>query len=142
MSNRIGYISKKEFFEMKRKDQWEYLESVIKYTRDVEIEAEKNCVECEKKMLSTHDINIDFNFEDWRSCSENCDECNKETRTTMCQIQFELINHIANEVAEIGDKHAALVKFVFKKDPETKGIYEKAKEAAERLQKHADDLVS
>jgi len=141
MSSRIGYIAKKEFYEMKPKDQWEYLESIVKYARDLEIKAEKNCEECEKTMLTPQDINIDFNFEDWRECASHCDECNKEYRKNMCQIQFELINHLANQVGEINDKHAYLVKHVFRKDPETKGIYEKAKESRERLNKHAGEMV-
>jgi len=146
MSDKIGYISETDWEEMSPLDQWQYVQSIMKYARDVlEPRAEQNCEDCEANMLSAGDINIDFEFEDWRDCAEDCDNCNKEKQVALCNTQFEIINHLANEISNIHENHRHLVRIVFKKDEQLNKIYVKAQEARQDLDRRAaqaDDLVS
>ena len=69
------FLTEKEFNDLKEVSKWNYVSSLYKLISQLKIQAEKNCEECEKQMLDVHDLNIDYLFEDWRSCSQQCDEC-------------------------------------------------------------------
>ena len=116
-----------EFLDLKNKEKWEYVESLMKEIRNYKIQAEKNCLECEKNLLTTHDLNIDLYFEDWRDCAENCDECNKETRTNMCELQLNLINHLANSICNLEDKFNTLARVMLNKSPDTQTLLDEIK---------------
>lgn len=84
----------------------------------LQIQAKKNCEECEKYLLTPEDINIDLLFEDWRECSEHCHECKKEDQVLMCEIQFDLMNHLADAVGNITSKINILTKLYLEQDKE------------------------
>ncbi|MBY8982184.1 MAG: hypothetical protein KGD57_04485 [Candidatus Lokiarchaeota archaeon] len=109
------FLSEKEFEDLKESSKWSYLKSLYKLIEDLNIRAEKNCEACEQNMINPHDVNIDFLFEDWRNCSEHCDECGEEEKVLMCDLQFQVINHVANSLAEIRERQNALAKIVLKK---------------------------
>ena len=52
--------------------------------KDLKVRADKNCSECKMNMLMAEDLNIDYLFEDWRGCSEHCDECGEEGILEKC----------------------------------------------------------
>ncbi|MBY9006664.1 MAG: hypothetical protein KGD63_07890 [Candidatus Lokiarchaeota archaeon] len=109
------FLSEKDFEALKESSKWSYVKSLYKIVEDLNIRAEKNCEECEQNMINPHDVNIDFLFEDWRNCSENCDECGEEEKVLMCDLQFQVMNHIANSLSEIRDRQNALAKIFLKK---------------------------
>ncbi len=110
-----NFLNEKDFEQLKELSKWNYVKSLYKMIEDLTIRAEKNCEECEQYMINPHDVNIDFLFEDWRSCAEHCDECGEEEKINMCNLQFEVINHIANSLAEIRERQNALAKIALKK---------------------------
>ncbi|TFF85245.1 MAG: hypothetical protein EU518_01525, partial [Promethearchaeota archaeon] len=69
------FLNQKEFENLKDSSKWNYVLSLYKKIEELQIQADKNCEECEKRLIGVYDLNIDYLFEDWRSCSENCDEC-------------------------------------------------------------------
>ena len=61
----------------------------------------------------------------------------------MCNTQHSIMNHLANLVFELQVKQNRLVQFLYKKDPKGQEILEemkKAKEEAQKKDKHADDM--
>jgi hypothetical protein len=133
-------LSEKEFRELKELSKWNYVKSLYKLIKNLKIQAEKNCELCEKQMLNPHDVNIDFLFEDWRSCAENCSECGIEERVNMCDLQFQLMNHIANALSEIRERQNALAKIVMKKDTVGSRILEKIEKKQHDEDKKASGL--
>ena len=142
MPKNEGYINKEDYLMFDDEKRWGYIESLHKLIGELKIQADKNCEECEKSMLDEHDINIDYHFEDWRDCSKYCDECSKEDRINMCALQFEIINHIANSLAEVKEKHNALFKIIMRKDEYTKKILDRFQEAEELSKKKSEGLFS
>lgn len=118
MSDEYIYLTEKEFMELEDKSKWNYIESFKKMLIQYKNMAETNCSECEHKLITVSDINIGMFFEDWRGCSENCDECGEEEKTEMCQIQFELMNHLANSLISLEKKFNMITKIMLTKDKE------------------------
>jgi argininosuccinate lyase len=116
MAEDILNLKEEEFKNMSEKDKWELIQFVKKIVEDLKIRADKNCEECEKTYLTAEDINIDLFFQDWRECAERCDECGEEEKRNMCQLQFELINHIANSLLDVQRKQNLLTQLVIKRD--------------------------
>jgi hypothetical protein len=116
MAEEIIDIAEKEFRELNEKEKWQLMQTIQTILQDLMIKAEKNCEKCENNLLSVDDINIDLFFQDWRSCAEHCDECDEEEKKDMCQLQFELMNHIANSLLELQRKQNVLTQIVLKQD--------------------------
>jgi len=116
MAEDIIDLTEEEFKSLSEKDKWELLLTIKKIVQDLKIRADKNCEECEKTFLTAEDINIDLFFEDWRDCADHCDECGEEEKRNMCQLQFELINHIANSLLDLQRKQNLLTQLVLKRD--------------------------
>lgn len=93
-------------------------------------------------MLAMDDINIDLLFEDWRVCAERCEECGKEEKLIMCNTQFELINLIANSLAELRTRQNTLANMVLKKDERGSKLLKKQEELRKRAEKHAEELFA
>jgi hypothetical protein len=143
MAEDLDYITEKEFKDLSDNEKWKLIQNIKKVIQDLRIRAEKNCEECEKTFLTAEDINIDLFFQDWRACAENCDECGEEEKINMCQLQFELINHIANTLLEIQRKQNMLTQLVLKRDETGSKLlkeFSKKREEIEKKDKRADDL--
>jgi hypothetical protein len=82
-------------------------------------------------------------FQDWRECANHCEECGEEEKRNMCQLQFELMNHIANSLLELNRKQNLLTQIVLKKDESgsklLKEFLEK-KEESMKKDKRTDDM--
>ena len=109
-----NYLSRKEFIELDDSNKWHYVLSLSEVIDKLKIQAEKNCSECE--MLAPDDININLLFEDFRECQNNCDECGKEERVYMCDLQLQIVSHISEAVYNLRNKLNGLVKAVLRKD--------------------------
>lgn len=127
-----SFLSKKDFFDLPPKKQWNYITSIKKMLEDYKIQADKNCEECEYKIMTEKDLNIDMFFEDWRECANDCENCSKERLVNMCQTQMDLMNHIANSLFALEKKHTQLTKFVFKRDTDGKKILKKLKKSVKK----------
>ena len=119
------FLTKKEFEKLKDNSKWNYIEGLLKILKDTKIMADKNCDDCIYRLQTTSDVNIELFFEDWRNCSDNCDECGIEQLKEMCQVQFELMSHIANSLINIQNRQNMLVKFIYRKDESGKEILKK-----------------
>ena len=95
------FLNEKEFEELENKEKWNYVNSLLTLLKDKQIMVDKNCGECIYRLQTKTDINLELFFEDWRSCSDNCDECNIETLKEMCHTQFDIMNHISNSLVEL-----------------------------------------
>ncbi len=136
MGNEENYfLEKDEFIELKNEEKWNYIQSLMKLVKDYKIQAEKNCRECENNLLTAHDLNIDMYFEDWRDCVDHCDECTKDDLKAMCDVQFNLINHIANSLTNLEEKFNKLSKVVLYKNPN-------GEELLKRVQKELNKVNS
>ena len=102
--------------------------------------AEKNCSACIQYHLAPEDVNINFLFEDWRECSTHCDECGKEERINMCQLQFEIISHLAEEINILRNKFNGITKYLLKKDEKGKAFINSLMEDVEASRKLTQDL--
>lgn len=109
------YISEDEFNELDDKAKWKYILSLRQVMTDLNVMAEKNCADCEQYHTSSEDLNIGMLFEDWRDCSDNCDNCGKEERVYMCDLQFQLISHLADQLNSLRNKVNGIVKYMLKK---------------------------
>lgn len=134
-----AYLSKKEFSELNDKQKSEYVDSLHNIINDMKIQVEKNCSECEQNFITPEDINVNLLFEDYRECSEHCDECGEEERKYMCDLQFQLISHIAEAVGSMREKLNGLIKTVLKKDDAGKKILKIAKDAV-KFKKGNDEM--
>jgi len=134
------FLTEKHFKEISDKEKWEYVTSIIKIIKELRVMANKNCEECEKRQISPHDLNIDYLFEDWRGCAENCEECGKEEKANMCQLQFELMSLIANSLADISERQNAVAKLVIKKDEHGNKLLKKISEANEKDEKNSANI--
>ncbi|TXT54172.1 MAG: hypothetical protein BAJALOKI1v1_2210005 [Promethearchaeota archaeon] len=136
-------LTEDEFKQMSDSDKWELISFIKKVIEDLKIRADKNCEECEKTYLTAEDINIDLFFQDWRECAERCEVCGKEEMRNMCQLQFELINHLANSLLDVQRKQNLLTQLVIKRDEAgSKLLNEFLKKANEekKKDKRLDDL--
>ena len=143
MSEDLDFLTEEEFRELPENEKWDLIQNLKKVLQELRIRAEKNCEECEKTFLTAEDINIDLFFQDWRACAENCEECGDEEKTNMCQIQFELMNHIANTLLEIQRKQNMLTQLVLKRDETGSKLlqeFSKKKEEIEKKEKSSDDM--
>jgi len=143
MAEDIIDLTENEFKELSEEDKWKLISTVKKVIQDLRVKADKNCEECEKAFLSAEDLNIDLFFQDWRECSEQCDECGEEEKKNMCQTQFELMNHIANTLLDIQRKQNLLTKLVIKRDEKGSELLQefgKKKEDFDKKDKKADEL--
>ena len=132
------YLNENEFSGLKDDEKWNYVRSFMTQLKIYRDMAHKNCEECIHFLQTIHDVNLDLFFDDWRGCVENCDECNKQDQVEMCQTQFEIMSHLANEVADIGDKLNKLIKFNYVKDEHGKEIYEDMKQAVRNKRRDKD----
>ena len=137
-----GILNRKEFEELSEDYRWEYIDGLYKTMKRLQIKAEKNCEECESEILAMDDINIDLLFEDWRECAEHCNECGKEEKLNMCNTQFELINLIANSLAQLRARQNALANMVLKKDERGAKLLKKQEEDIENAKKNVEGLFS
>jgi hypothetical protein len=132
-----------EFKNLSDIEKWNLIQTIKKILTELKIRADKNCEECEKNLLSVDDINIDLFFQDWRECANHCEECGEEEKRNMCQLQFELMNHIANSLLELNRKQNLLTQIVLKKDESgsklLKEFLEK-KEESMKKDKRTDDM--
>ena len=143
MAEEIIGIAEKEFRELTEKEKWQLMLTIKTILQDLNIKAEKNCEKCEHNLLSVDDINIDLFFQDWRSCANNCDECGEEEKRNMCQLQFELMNHIANSLIELQRKQNVLTQIVLKQDETGSKLlkdFMKKKEDSEKDVKESDSM--
>lgn len=143
MSEDLDFLTEEEFKELPENEKWDLIQNIKKVIQDLRIRAEKNCEECEKTFLTAEDINIDLFFQDWRACAENCEECGDEEKVNMCQIQFELMNHIANTLLEIQRKQNMLTQLVLKRDETGSKLlkeFSKKKEEIEKKEKSSGDM--
>ena len=143
MAEEIIDIAEKEFRELNEKEKWQLMQTIKTILQDLKIKAEKNCEKCEHNLLSVDDINIDLFFQDWRSCAENCDECDEEEKRNMCQLQFELMNHIANSLLELQRKQNVLTQIVLKQDETGSKLlkdFMKKKEDSEKKDKDSNNM--
>lgn len=134
------FLTKKEFEELGKVEQWHYVESIEKLCKLYKIGADKNCEECEKQTLAPEDINIDFIFEDWRECSEHCDKCNKPTQIAMCDLQYQLINHLAEAITTIRIKLNNFIKGMMTKDEKGEEFMKMARKKFKDQIKGADEI--
>jgi len=142
MSEALSLLNKKEFESLSEDYKWEYVDGLHKTIKRLQIKADKNCEACESDMLAMDDINIDLLFEDWRECAEHCDECGKEEQMVMCHTQFELINLIANSLAELRSRQNAIASMVLKKDERGAKLLKKQEEEIEIAKKKSEGLFS
>jgi len=143
MAEEIIGITEKEFREINDKEKWQLMQNKKKLIQDLKIKAEKNCEECEHNLLSVDDINIDLFFQDWRSCTEQCEECGEEEKRNMCQLQFELMNHIANSLLELQRKQNILTQLILKQDETGSKLlkdFMKKKEDSDKKDKNSYDI--
>ena len=143
MAEEIMNIAEKEFQELNEKEKWHLMQTIKKIFQDLTIKAEKNCEKCEHNLLSVDDINIDLFFQDWRSCSEHCDECEEEEKINMCHLQFELMNHIANSLLELQRKQNMLTQIVLKQDESGSKLlkeFMKKKEVSDKDDKASESM--
>jgi len=143
MTEEIINLNEKEFKSLSDSDKWKLLQSIKSIVKDLQIRADKNCEECKKTFLTHQDINIDLFFQDWRECKERCEECGEEEKRNMCQIQFELMNHIANSLLEVQRKQNLLTELVMKRDDAGSKLlneFAKKAEALKKKEKRADDM--
>lgn len=110
--------------------------------RRLNIRAEKNCEACEAEMLAEDDINIDLLFEDWRECANHCDECGKEEKVYMCNMQFELINLIANSLAELRRRQNALANIVLKRDKSGSKLLKRQEDFLKKDEERSETIFS
>ena len=136
----LGYITEKEFRELDEKNRWSLIQQASKIIREYRIKADKNCEMCEHHLrMDYNDINIDLLFEDWRGCSEHCDECNKETQVEMCQLQFNIMNHLAQGIVECGKKLNNITELIMKSDKDGSEILKSLKKNIERAERYNRD---
>ncbi len=135
MAEEIIDLTEEEFKSLSEKDKWELLKSIKKIVQDLKIRADKNCEECEKTFLTPEDINIDLFFQDWRECAERCDECGEEEKRNMCQLQFELMNHIANSLLDVQKRQNLLTQLVLKRDQVGSKLLKEFMKKTEELKK-------
>lgn len=136
-------LTEEEFQELDAVAKWNYVEILIKQLYEFKVMADNNCEDCIYRLQTSRDVNVDLFFDDWRECAKNCDECGKEELVNMCDTQYQVLNHLANMVFEIQLKQNRLVQFLYKKDPKGQEILEemkKAKEEAQKRDKHADNM--
>ncbi len=137
-------LTLEEFKKLNENDKWKLIQVVKKTIQDLKIRADKNCEGCEKTLLSVDDINIDMFFQDWRDCSEHCDEeCGDEEKINMCQLQFELMNHIANTLLDLQRKQNMLTQIVLKRDESGSQLlkdFMKKKEEIEKKDKSSTEM--
>lgn len=110
------FLTKKEFTSLTDKEKWQYVKHLVKTVKSLDIMADKNCSECEKELITDKDVNVDLFFEDWRDCSEHCDECGKEEQIYICNLQMNIINHIINEIGAVRKRLNSIAELIFKKD--------------------------
>jgi len=116
MSEGIEFLSEKEVRELDKKDTWKYISFLIKKIEELKIKAEKNCSQCNALLMGSDDLNIELFFEDYRACQEHCDKCGKEERVLMCELQHEILNHMAEQIHQLQYKLNMLVNGVLRKD--------------------------
>jgi hypothetical protein len=120
-----AFLSEKDFKNLKDPSKWNYVQSLYKKIEELQIQADKNCEECEKRLVGVYDLNIDYLFEDWRSCSEHCEECGEEEKRMMCDLQFQVMNLLANSLSELRERQNALANIVLRKYDEGAKLLEK-----------------
>jgi len=138
-----SFLSRKEFEDLKEEDKWTYLQSIINILKQYKINADKNCEECEKYNITPVDLNIDLLFEDWRECKNLCEDtgkCGKEEQIIMCDLQFQLMNHIAEEVNSLRQRINGLIKTVIRKDEKARKIAEGVAKKLQESEKGAANL--
>jgi hypothetical protein len=143
MAEEIIDLTEREFNSLSKVEKWKLLQSIQSILKELKIRAEKNCGECEKTFLTHQDINIDLFFQDWRDCKERCDVCGEEEKRNMCQVQFELMNHIANSLLEVQRKQNLLTELVMKRDDAGSKLLEefmKKSEALRKKNRRAEDM--
>lgn len=140
---KVTLLSEEEFKELDNKSKWNYIQTLVKQIYDYKIMADKNCEDCIYRLQTSRDVNIDLFFDDWRECANNCDECDVDNLKQMCEVQFQIMNHIANTLFELQLKQNRLVQFMYRKDPKGKEIFDemkKAHEEAQKREKRSDDM--
>ncbi|MBD3343382.1 MAG: hypothetical protein GF353_30070 [Candidatus Lokiarchaeota archaeon] len=143
MGEELDDLKFEEFQSLSDLEKWQFFQNLKKLIHELKIKADKNCEECEKNLLTAEDINIDLYFQDWRECSEHCEECGKEELVNMCQLQFELMNHIANSLLEVQRKQNILTQIVLKRDEAGSKLlreFMRKKEELEKKEERADDI--
>lgn len=106
----MDLIKTEEFFELEQDKKKKYLDFLYKEIQVLEQQAEKNCSDCFYKITATDAVVIDLHLDDWRQCRNNCDECTKEDQVQMCNLQFEIIDFLANEILRLQKSLRAVAK--------------------------------
>jgi hypothetical protein len=136
------FLDRNEFVELENKEKWNYIQSLMRLIKDYKIQAERNCLECENNLLTTHDLNIDMYFEDWRECADHCEECAKDDRVGMCDIQFNIVNHLANSLGNLEDKLNALAKIILYKNKDGQELIKKWEDEMNKASNKSKDTQS
>lgn len=134
----LGHISEKEFRELSPDQQWSLVQQASKIISQYRIQADKNCEECEKHLIDINDLNIDLLFEDWRFCKKTCDEtdkCPMEERIYMCDLQFNIMNHLAQGLMELKHKLNNVTKILLKRSDVGTQILDEAKKEADAIKR-------
>ncbi len=136
---KVTLLSEEEFKELDDKSKWNYIQTLIKQIYDYKMMADKNCEDCIYRLQTSRDVNIDLFFDDWRECTNYCDECDVDKLKQMCDVQFQIMNHIANILFELQLKQNRLVQFMYRKDPKGKEILEEMKKAHDEARKKEEE---
>jgi len=126
----LGHITEKEFTELDEANKWSLVQQASKIIRDYRIQADKNCEKCKTHLqIDINDVNIDLLFEDWRACSEFCDDCGVEEKRNMCQLQFDIMNHLAQGLFECGHKINNITELIMKSEKGGSQLLKQLKES-------------
>jgi len=141
----LGYFSEKLFRDLNEKAKWEMIKQASKIIRDYRIQADKNCELCKDHLqINFNDVNIDLLFEDWRECGGYCEGgCTKENQINMCQLQFNIMNHLAQGIFETGRKLNNITEIIMKSDIEGSELLKSLKEnvdKAKEARKRSSDM--
>lgn len=137
-----GYITKKQFKELEDKDKWNYVQSLLKQMEVLQIQADKNCLECEKRLITPGDLNIDYLFEDWRACSDHCDKCTKQDQVQMCHLEYEIMNLLAEQVQVVRNEVNALMKVILEREEPGKKIRETLEKSIKKKNISRDSMIT
>jgi len=114
--------------------KWKYTEHLKKFIDKLYIQAKKNCEECEKYLITPEDINIDMLFEDWRECADDCEQCKKENQVSMCEVQFQLMSHLADGIGRLTSKVNILTRLYLNQDKEGNKFLKQLDEKKKKLE--------
>lgn len=136
------YIEEDVFKSLDDESKWDYIKHLIKQMENLKVMAQKNCEECEKYHLTSHDVNVDLLFEDWRECKDHCHECSIKDQVFMCQLQFDLMNHLANSIIQLQNKLNGFVRVLLSKEEKGRLLLERFEKMMEQEEEKSSSMIS